>query len=119
MHTWVANRACAFEHVSMLVALEEMKSRATNFDSPALTDLAVLCRKAADSNEAAPEVAAKALAFETEWALLVQRGTPLLSSLKDKRTLDAKVAALAGRMVRFLGRELPNLSVLSTAQPGN
>lgn len=119
MHTWIANRACAFEHVELLVALEKMKSRATSFDSPALTGLAVLCRKAADSNEAAPDVAAKArAALETEWGLLVQRGTPLPSSLKDKLALDAEGSALAGRMVTFLARELPNLSVLTVAQAG-
>ncbi len=118
MHTWIANRACAFEHVALLVALEKMKSRATSFDSPALTELAVLCRKAADSNEATPEVAAKARAFEAEWGLLVQRGTPLPASLKDKQALDAEGAVLAGRMVTFLARELPNLSVLTVAHAG-
>src|SRR5467141_3455215 len=87
MHTWIASRACAFEHVAMLVALEKMKSRATSFDGPALTELAGLCRKAADSNEATPEVAEKARTFETEWGLLVLRGTPLPSSLTDKQAL--------------------------------
>jgi hypothetical protein len=102
----------------MLVALERMKSRAISFDDPALTELAVLCRMAADSNEATPEVAEKARAFETEWGLLVQRGTPLAPSLRDKQALDAEGAAMAGRMVTFLARELPNLSVLTVAQAG-
>jgi hypothetical protein len=116
MHTWVADHACAFEHVQLLVALENLKSRATSIEGSALTGLATLCRKAADSNEVAPEVATKARAFETEWRSLVQRGTP--PSLEDKQALDAEGAALAGRMVTFLARELPNLSVLTRAHAG-
>jgi len=119
IHTWVAGRACAFEHVAILVALENMKSKVTKVESPTLEELARLCRRAADSNDAVPEVAAKAREFETEWALLVQRATPLPASLKDKQALDAEGAALAGRMVTFLARELPNLSVLTIAQAGS
>jgi hypothetical protein len=117
MYTWVADHACAFEHVQLLVALENLKSRATSIDSSALTGLATLCRKAADSNEAAPEVATKAREFETEWRSLVRRGTPPPSQ-KDKQALDSEGAALAGRMVTFLARELPNLSVLTRAHAG-
>jgi hypothetical protein len=113
IQTWIANRACAFEHVELLVALENMKSRATSFDGRALTELARLCGKAADSNEAISDVATKSRALETEWALLVQRGTPPPPSLKDRQTLDAEGVALAERMVTFLARELPNLSVLT------
>ena len=118
MHTWIADRACAVEHVPMLVALENMKSKATSFDSPALVDLSVLCEKAAAGNETAPEVAAKARAMKTEWRFLMQRGTPLPPTLKEKQALDAEGEALAGRMVTFLARELPNLSVLTIAQAG-
>jgi hypothetical protein len=115
MHVWVAGRACAFEHVQMLVALENMKSAVTSIDSTALTDLAALCRQAADRNEDAPEVSTKARALETEWRSLIQRGTPPPPSIKDKQALDFEGAALAGRMLTFLARELPNLSVLTRA----
>ena len=118
MHTWVANRACTSEHVAMLVALENMKSEVTRSDSPALRELAKLCRKAAAGSETTPEVAAKARALETEWQLLVQRGTPPPPSLKEKKALDAEGEALAGRMVAFLTLELPNISVLTIAQAG-
>ena len=118
MHTWIADRACAFEHVATLVALENMKSKATRFDSPALADLAILCGKAAASNEAALGVAAKGRALETEWVLLVQRGTPPSPSLTERQALDAEAEALAGSMVTFLARELANLSVLTIAQAG-
>jgi len=118
IHTWVAGRACAFEHVEMLVALENMKSGITSIDNSALTDLAALCRLAADGNEETPEVAVQALAFVTERRSLVQRGTPPPSSLRDKQALDVEAAALAGRMVTFLARDLPNLSVLTRAHAG-
>jgi hypothetical protein len=118
MHTWVAGRACAFEHVAMLVTLENMKSKATSIDSLGLTDVPALWRRAADSEEATREVATKASLFEIEWRSLVQRCTPPPASLKDKQTLDGKGAALAERMVTFLARELPNLSVLTVAQTG-
>jgi hypothetical protein len=118
MHVWVADRACAFEHVQMLVSLENMKSAVTSIDSTALTDLAVLCRQAADRNEEVPEVSIKARGFETEWRSLVHRATPPPPSLRDRQALDVEGAALAGRMVTFLTRELPNLSVLTRARAG-
>jgi hypothetical protein len=45
-----------------------------------------------------------------------KRGTPPPPSLKDKQVLDGKGAALARRMVAFVARQLPNLSVLTAAQ---
>jgi hypothetical protein len=116
IHTWVAGRACAFEHVEMLVALENMKSGITTIESSALTDFAALCRRAADANEATLEIATKARALETKWRSLVLHGTPPPPSLSDKRALDVEAVSLADQMVSFLARELPNLSVLSPAQ---
>ena len=84
--------------------------------SSALTDLSALCGKAAERNEEAPEVSAKARAFENEWRLLLLRGTPPPPALTDKQALDVEAAGLAERMVMFLTRELPNLSVLTDAR---
>lgn len=115
MHVLVADRACAYEQVRMLVAMENMKSDATTIDSPALTALATLCGQVAAGGEVDSEIAAKASRFETEWRSLVGRGTPPPSSLKDKHALDTEGVVLAGRMVTFLACELQTLSVLTRA----
>jgi hypothetical protein len=118
LHVWVADRACAFEHVQMLVALENMKSAATAIDSPALTDLVGLCRQVYESGGADSASATKARDLQTEWRILVQRGTPPPPSLADKKALDVAGEALAARIVDFLAREIPNLSVLTRAHSG-
>ncbi len=117
VHVWVAGRACAFEHIGMLVALENMKSSATAIDSPALTDLAGLCRQV-ESSAVDSASATKARDLQTEWRILVQRGTPPPSSLADKKALDVAGETLAARIVDFLAREIPNLSVLTRAHSG-
>jgi hypothetical protein len=117
LHVWVADRACAFEHIQMLVALENMKSAATAIDSPALTDLAGLCRQV-ESSATDSASATRARDLQTEWRILVQRGTPPPSSLTDKKALDVAGEALAARIVEFLTREIPNLSVLTRAHSG-
>jgi hypothetical protein len=118
MHTWVAGRACAFEHVQILVAIENIKSKVRTIDSPAPTDLVALCRQVAASGDVDSETSAKARAFETEWRLLIQRSTPPSPLLRDQQAFDAEGAALAGRIVTFLTRELPNLSALTRAYSG-
>jgi hypothetical protein len=102
----------------MLVTLENMKSAVTSVDSLALTDLAALCGQVANRNEEAPNVSTKARGFETEWRLLIQLATPPPPALTDKQAIDVEAAALAGRMVMFLTRELPNLSVLTARAAG-
>jgi len=118
MHVWVADRACASEHVQMLVELENLKSSATAIDSSALTALAGLCRQVSESGAVDSATAAKARNLQTDWRILVQRGTPPPQTLKEKQALDAEGGQLAGRMVNFLARELPNLSVLTRTHVG-
>jgi len=118
LHVWVADRACAFERVQMLVVLENMKSAATAIDSPALTDLVGLCRQVCETSEADSASATKARDLQTEWRILVHRGTPPPPSLADKKALDVAGEALAARIVDLLTREIPNLSVLTRAHSG-
>jgi hypothetical protein len=118
IHVWVADRACAFEHIRMLVALENMKSAATGIDSSALTDLVGLCRQVYENSAVDSASATKALDLQTEWKILVHRGTPPAPSLADKKALDVASEALAARIVSFLAREIPNLSVLTRAHSG-
>ncbi len=118
VHVWVADRACAFEHVRMLVALENMKSAARAIDSPALTDLVGLCRQVYESSAVDSAAATKARDLQTEWRILVQRATPPPPSVADKKALDVAAEALASRIVDFLAREIPNLSVLTRAHSG-
>ncbi|HEY6267643.1 MAG TPA: hypothetical protein VIX11_05050 [Candidatus Acidoferrum sp.] len=66
LHVWVADRACTFEHIRMLVALENMKSAATAIDSPALTDLVGLCRRVYESSAVDSPSATKARDWQAE-----------------------------------------------------
>jgi hypothetical protein len=111
MHIWIDDIACSYEHILTLAALERHKEAARAIDSPALTELAIACRRIAESGAVDEKVVSATNALGHQWKVLVQGATPPPSSLEEMRSINSQAQALAGRMVDFLKTQLPLLSI--------
>jgi hypothetical protein len=70
-------------------------------ESNVLLTRACICDEVANET-ASSETADKALALKMEWVVLVNRNTPPVPTLAERRRLDEEADALAGRMKEFL-----------------
>ncbi len=70
LHFWVDNRACAFEHIRILAAMERMKESIVSTDSIGLTELAAMCRKLTDSKDVDSKAAARCAGAGTGMAVV-------------------------------------------------
>jgi hypothetical protein len=110
IHIWIDDKACAYEHVRALAALERMKEASQTIGSLALKRLAVICRRVAETGQVDEQVVSEANALVHQWGILVQSATPQPTSLQEAKSIDAQGQALAGRMVDFLATQLPLIS---------
>ncbi len=110
IHIWIDDIACTYEHIRALAALERMKGASQTIDSPSLTQLAVICRRVAESGRIDEKIISESNALVHQWGILVQSATPPPTNLQEGKSIDAQGQALAIRMADFLTTQLPLIS---------